>query len=97
MRTGRRGRHRLLYIAIRCNDLPQSRFGFAVGRRVGNAVVRNRVKRRLRAIMRELPVRAGLDVVTVAQETSASASYGELQRAVSQCLRRADALERENV
>src|SRR6185436_18848077 len=40
------------------------RLGLAVGRSVGNAVVRNRVKRRLRSVFRqELAVNQGLDVV----------------------------------
>jgi ribonuclease P protein component len=96
MRSGRRSRQPLLHVAVRCNDLAHSRFGFSVSRRVGKAVTRNRVKRRLRAIMRELPVRAGFDVVAVAQESAASASYDELRRAATECLRRTDSLEREN-
>ncbi len=96
MRYGRRARHRLLHVAVHCNHLPQSRFGFAVGKRVGKAVARNRVKRRLRAIMRELPVRAGFDVVSIAQESAASASYDELRSAAVECLRRTKTLEREN-
>lgn len=95
MRSGRRSRHALLHVAIRGNGLPQSRFGFSVGRRVGKAVVRNRVKRRLKAIMRELPVRAGFDVVTVAHEASATANYETLRQAAMQCLDRTGALRRE--
>jgi ribonuclease P protein component len=96
MRSGRRSRHRLLHIAVRGNGLPQSRFGFSVGKRVGKAVVRNRVKRRLRAIMRELRVRAGYDIVTIAQESAVQASFGELRTALTDCLGRAGALERED-
>ena len=96
MRSGRRARHPLLHVVVRYNDLPQSRFGFSVSRRVGKAVTRNRVKRRLRAIMRELPVRAGFDIVAVAQESAASASFSELRSALVTCLRRTEALEREN-
>ncbi|MBM3140823.1 MAG: ribonuclease P protein component [Chloroflexi bacterium] len=93
MRSGRRARHPLLHVAVRCSDLPRTRFGFSVGRRVGSAVVRNRVKRRLRAIMRELPVRPGLDVVAIAQDAAGGASYAELRDAAAQCLRRARGLE----
>ena len=53
-----------------------------VSSKVGNAVVRARVKRRLREIFRRrralLP--AGVDVVVVARSAAASASFEELRR-----------------
>jgi ribonuclease P protein component len=67
------------------------RWGIVVGKRVGNAVVRNRVKRRLREICRkaDIAVRGGADVVIVAQPSAASADYHTLLRAVVAALRRA--------
>jgi len=54
-----------LIVFARPNDLGHPRLGLAVGRRVGNAVVRNRIKRRLREAFRlsadDLP--AGYDLV----------------------------------
>lgn len=41
-----------LLVFIRPSDRPEHRLGLAVGRRVGNAVVRNRVKRLLREAFR---------------------------------------------
>lgn len=35
-------------------DVPAARAAFAISRKVGNAVTRNRVRRRLRAILRDL-------------------------------------------
>mgnify|MGYP005811846825 CR=1 FL=1 len=54
--------------------------GFAVSKAVGGAVVRNRVKRRLRAIMADaLPtLPAGSAVVVRALPPAADASFGEL-------------------
>jgi len=56
------------------------RFGFVVGKKVGKATVRNRVKRRLRAACREcLPyLHEGFDAVFVARKTSAEANYRQL-------------------
>jgi len=55
--------------------------GFAVSRAVGGAVVRNRVKRRLRALMADvLPtLPAGSAVVVRALPPAAEASFGELR------------------
>lgn len=57
----------LLIVYADANGLAWSRLGLAVGRRVGGAVVRNRVKRRLREAFRahkaDLPI--GLDIICV--------------------------------
>jgi len=59
---------------------PQARFGFVVAKTVGNAVVRNLVKRRLRSIAREnlgeFP--AGTDVVVRALPAAAEADWHKL-------------------
>lgn len=58
------------------------RFGFVVGKKVGKAVVRNRVKRRLRAACREcLPnLTDGFDAVFVARKNAAEVDYRQLLR-----------------
>jgi ribonuclease P protein component len=73
------------------NDLAFSRFGFSVSRRVGKAVVRNRIKRRLREVMRlrRQGIAAGWDIVVIARPPSARADYHEIERAVERLLRQA--------
>jgi ribonuclease P protein component len=70
--------------------VPGPRIGFVVSKAVGNAVVRNRVKRRLRHLAREhvtsLPGSAVL--VVRALPASASATYGELSADLARCLAR---------
>jgi ribonuclease P protein component len=65
--------------------------GFVVSKAVGNAVVRHRVQRRLRALAREhlavLP--AGTRVVVRALAPAADASYAELGADLDRCLHRA--------
>ncbi|HZB66942.1 MAG TPA: ribonuclease P protein component [Ornithinibacter sp.] len=67
------------------------RVGFVVSRAVGGAVVRNRTKRRLRALVAErlgsLP--PGMDVVIRANPPAGAATYGELQEALNPLLEKA--------
>jgi ribonuclease P protein component len=62
------------------NGLTHNRFGFVVSHRVGNAVTRNRIKRRLREVTRywlpNLP--EGFDVVIIARPSAADITYHEL-------------------
>ena len=55
-----------------------ARVGLAVGRRVGKAVVRNRVKRRLRAALAEVGLPSGADYVVTANAAAASAPFDAL-------------------
>lgn len=77
------------------NGLTFSRYGFSVGRRVGGAVVRNRVKRRLREILRLLPLAPGWDIIFIARPQTASASFASLKKLVQGLLSRAGLLTRE--
>jgi ribonuclease P protein component len=71
-------------------ELPP-RVGFVVSKAVGNAVVRNRTKRRLRASVatRLTGIPAGLDLVVRANPAAAEATWGELDVAVGRQLDKA--------
>ena len=88
---GQSWQRRLLTLCAVHNGLQQSRFGFSVSRRIGNAVVRNRVKRRLRAAVRLRldRVSAGQDLVFVARRGISRASYMRVERAVENLLQEA--------
>jgi ribonuclease P protein component len=72
----------LLALALR-NEVGATRMGFTVSTKVGNAVVRNRIRRRLRELYRQrrasLP--PGVDVVIIARHAAATADFGQLSRA----------------
>jgi ribonuclease P protein component len=60
-----------------------------VGRRVGKAVTRNRVKRRLRASAQAVLTNPGWDMVIIARAGTAECSYQQLESALGQLLGRA--------
>ena len=84
----------LLVLYVAPNDGAFTRFGITVSGRVGKAVVRNRVRRRLREAVRARlsQVRPGLDLVFVARPAIVPATWGQLCAAVDTLLQRAHAL-----
>ena len=95
-RRGRARRHRLFAVRVRRNGLGRVRYGFAVSRRVGGAVVRNRVRRRLRELMRALPPGSGFDVLVSANPGIVHASFEELRAAIGETIAEALARMDEN-
>ncbi len=88
------------YFVLQLNDRADGtrplRVGYTVTKKVGNAVIRNRVRRRLRAavVLAELPpTAAGHDAVIIARDTALEASHRALVDAVSRAF--AKALERK--
>ena len=70
------------------------RFGVTVTKKIGNAVVRNRMKRRFRALLRELlPSEgiAGADHVLIGREGGVERDFATLRRELTEALARATA------
>ena len=70
-----------LALYVRRNGQKANRLGLTVSTKVGRAVVRNRVRRRLREIYRlhEDTLAPGCDVVIVARVRAASSDYHQLE------------------
>ena len=84
--------NRLLVLRFLPNEFPHNRYGFITSKRLGKAVVRNRVRRRLREGVRVLPARAGWDVVISARVPAAQANFHELKAAITNLFVRANIL-----
>ena len=87
-RQGRSAANRLLVFRLLPNELARSRFCIVAAKRVGNAVVRNRVKRRLRAAVRSAPCHPGWDTIIMARRGAGEADYHHLEQAVRNLMRR---------
>lgn len=75
-------------------DLPTTRFGLSTGRRLGGAVVRNRVRRRLREVLRVMApaLQPGWDVLIIARPAIVEADHDALVGAVHRTLVRGGVL-----
>jgi len=64
-RNGKRRSSSHFTVFLKANDLPQSRFGFSIKRALGGAVARNRIRRRIREVVRlhREEISAGWDFV----------------------------------
>ena len=79
-RAGKRRSNSHFTVFLRANQLPHSRFGFSIKKALGGAVVRNRIRRRLRELARlnrkEIP--AGWDIVIHPKSAVAKAPFAAL-------------------
>jgi len=77
-------------IYCRKNGRTENRLGITVSGKVGGAVVRNRVRRRLKEIYRlsECEMKTGFDIVIVARVKSRHVTYRELRGAALSALRK---------
>lgn len=93
---GRRWHHPLVTLLVYTpppgeNPVPPSRFAFVAGRKVGGAVQRNQMKRRLREVVRrQLPhLRPGSDCIIIALPAATQATFADLEAGLTAILTRA--------
>lgn len=83
-RGGKNYWNRNLTIYVRKNNLNYSRFGYSITKKIGNSVVRNKVRRRMQEIVRLNfdGIKSGYDIVVIPKKNTVDIKYKELERAM---------------
>ena len=92
-REGKRRSSREFTLFVRPNGLQRSRFGWSIKKALGSAVRRNRIRRRLREILRlhRQEISPGWDIVIHPRSSAATADFSELTRELLKLIPRAPA------
>jgi ribonuclease P protein component len=82
--TGQAYHHAWLLLSRAKGGTPHNRYGVITAKRLGNAVIRNRVRRRLKEALRLLHPRLkqGYDLVLIARPAITGQSFAAIQRIV---------------
>lgn len=93
-RDGRSLSNRIAVLCAQRNDLEHNRYGFSVSRRIGKAVVRNRIRRFLREAvrLRHKTIDTGWDLVFIARGPIRQATFQTVDDAIGQLLQQASLL-----
>jgi len=84
-KEGKTRHHKFVVLVFIPNNMEHSRAAFIASKAVGNAVMRNLVKRRMKACVANSwsNVKSGWDLVFYARTAGATASYNDLREAIS--------------
>ncbi len=94
---GKSGVSPCLVVYCRPNRRENNRLGVTVSAKIGHAVIRNRVRRRLREIFRlsQPEMKQGYDVILVARSRAVRATYRELTKDYLRVCEKLALLEKE--
>lgn len=97
--SGKSYAHPLLVLIKNPNQIDTVRIGISAGRVVGNAVKRNRAKRRMRASLSSIltNIQPGWDLVFLARKSVTESSFSDLLSAEIQLIKRAGLFLEESV
>jgi len=82
-------------VYVKKSEAESFRFGVSVSRKIGGAVVRNRIRRRVKEIVRRMEpeMRKQVDIVCIVRKAALELDHEGLQRSLRHVFRRAGLLE----
>jgi ribonuclease P protein component len=86
-RTGSRSRRGGITVIQATREIPSIEVGFVAGKKVGNAVARNRAKRRLREAVRRVQLAPATTYVIIADRTVLDAPFPALVSSLETAIR----------
>jgi len=91
---GKVARHNSIILVYTQNDLDISRFAVVASKKIGTAVVRNRVRRRIKACLQEQwkHINPGWDLIFYSRTAIITADYQEIEGAIKHLLLKAGVL-----
>ena len=91
LRTGKSFANRELVIYYKEKDEQNHfRFGVSVGKKIGNAVMRNKIKRHIREALRQLEkkIKPDVDLIVIARKPTVQMNTPQIERSLSHLLRK---------
>lgn len=90
--------NRNLILYVRKNDSENTRVGYSITKKVGNAITRNKIRRRLKEIHRLyiFNIKKGYDLIVIPKKNVVDLSYKELESAVLHIFKLAGILEKQS-
>ena len=95
-RNGKNYWNRNLTIYVKKNNLHISRFGYSITKKIGNSVVRNKLRRRMKEIVRLNfdCIKPGYDVIIIPKRNTVEIDYKELESAILHLFKNSRLLEK---
>ncbi|MBQ7105343.1 MAG: ribonuclease P protein component [Bacilli bacterium] len=98
IQKGKYYKSKYFIIYIKKNDLEHYRFGISVGKKVGNAVIRNKVKRQMRMIIDNYKknYQIGMDYIIIIRSNYVEGAFLDIKNAFEDIINKINRSNKEN-